>query len=112
MSASEGKMVIVKAGLYFVVALLTPLAGLLATAADANTNAWPMPVQTVSALMTGLVTACVALRAYLDGSNERWKENRTGIATQAAVNTAIIETVQQVRATDRSATGPVGGSEA
>ena len=89
MSASEGQMVIVKAGLYFVVALLTPLAGLLATAADANTDAWPTALQMVAALLTGFIGACVALRAYFDGSNARWVENKAVAVTQERENANV-----------------------
>ncbi len=76
MNASEGKMVIFKAALYFVAVLLTPFAGLLNTAADANTNAWPTSLQIASAMITGLVSSCIALRAYFDGSNARYEGNK------------------------------------
>ena len=48
---TEGKMVLIKAALYAYVAFLTPLAGLLATAADANTQSWPSTLQIAAAVV-------------------------------------------------------------
>lgn len=78
MKITEGTMVIVKACLYAVIAFLTPLSGLMATAADANTQTWPTWLQLTSAVLTGIIAACIAVRAYFDGSNSRWEDNQNG----------------------------------
>lgn len=78
MKITEGHMVVFKAVCYFAIAFLTPLSGLLATAADANTQAWPTDLQIVSCLLSGAIAGLVSLRAYFDGSNARYEAARNG----------------------------------
>ena len=78
MKITEGHMVIFKAALYALVALLSPLVSLLVTAADANTSDWPSRLKFTAALGTGIIAALVALRAYFDGSQTRWEQNKNG----------------------------------
>lgn len=78
MKITEGTMVIVKATLYAVIAFLTPISGLLTTSADANTQNWPTTLQLTAVALTGIIAACVAVRAYFDGSNSRWEDNQNG----------------------------------
>lgn len=72
MKIGEGHMVVFKALCYFLIAALTPLSGLLATAADANTQAWPNGLQIASCLLSGAIAGLVSLRAYFDGSSFRY----------------------------------------
>ena len=62
-------VVMFKAGLYAGIALLTPLAAIMSE--FAQLNAWPSPIIVTAALLTGLVQALIAVRAYFDGSAER-----------------------------------------
>ncbi len=62
---------IVKGGSYTLAALLTPLAAIMAE--FAQRDQWPSAIIVTSALLTGLVQAIIATRAYLDGSAERAK---------------------------------------
>jgi hypothetical protein len=64
-------MVLVKAGLYAAVALLTPVAAIMSE--FAQRDQWPSSVILTAALLTGLVQALIAVRAYFDGSAERAK---------------------------------------
>jgi hypothetical protein len=64
-------MVLVKAGLYAAVALLTPVAAIMSE--FAQRDQWPSGVILTAALLTGLVQALIAVRAYFDGSAERAK---------------------------------------
>ena len=64
-------MVIVKAGLYAAVALLTPVAAIMSE--FAQRDQWPSGVILTASLLTGLVQALIAVRAYFDGSAERAK---------------------------------------
>jgi hypothetical protein len=68
------------AALYFGIALLTPIAATFAEGAKAGT--WPALVVLVSATLTGLVQGLIALRAYYDGSNERFKARRDAAAAK------------------------------
>ena len=63
------RMVAFKCTLYAGVALLTPLSGIMAE--FAQRNEWPSLVIVAAALLTGLVQALIAVRAYFDGSAER-----------------------------------------
>lgn len=76
MKISEGHMVIFKAWCYYIVAQLTPLCGLLTTAADDHTAAWPSRIQITAALMSGFIAGVVAVRAYFDGSNSDYEANK------------------------------------
>lgn len=69
---SGGRRVILIAGLYFGVAFLTPVSEMLAACAAAG--AWPPAINVVAAVVGGLVAGGLALRAYLDGSHERYKQ--------------------------------------
>lgn len=71
-------MVCLKASVYALVALLSPLTSLLVTAADANTQTWPNSLQLVASTMTGVIAALVAVRAFFDGSSNRWEANKNG----------------------------------
>jgi hypothetical protein len=66
-----GNGVIVRAALYFLIALLTPVASVMSEAAVGGS--WPSLSALASAALTGTVAGLVALRAYLDGSNERFE---------------------------------------
>ncbi len=77
-----GRGVILRAALYVLIALLTPVAGVMSEAALGGN--WPSVQALVSAALSGAVAGLVALRAYLDGSNERFeagKRNGNGGAT-------------------------------
>ncbi len=63
--------VMLKAGLYAGIALLTPLAAVMSE--FAQRDAWPSLIIITAALLTGLVQALIAVRAYFDGSAERAK---------------------------------------
>ena len=78
MRYTEGHAVILKAIIYFTVPFLTPLAGLMSTAADANTQEWPSYLQIVACLLTGFIAGLVALRAYFDGSSKKWEDRQNG----------------------------------
>jgi hypothetical protein len=69
---NEGQGVIVRASLYFAVASLTPIAGVLGESA----TDWPCGVRLAAAALSGLVAGLVAVRAYLDGSNTRYEARR------------------------------------
>ena len=65
------KTVAMKAGLYAGIALLTPLAAIMSE--FAQRDAWPSLIIVAAALLTGLVQALIAVRAFFDGSAERGK---------------------------------------
>jgi hypothetical protein len=71
-----GYGVIIRGSLYFLIALLTPLAS--AVADGAQNGQWPTGQTLVAATLGGLVAGLVSLRAYLDGSNERFEARRNG----------------------------------
>ena len=71
-----GRAIIVRGALYFGVAFLTPISG--AVAETAMYGYWPPLVSVASAALAGAVAGMVAVRAYLDGSNERWEQGRGG----------------------------------
>ena len=63
---------LVKGGLYALAALLTPLNSIMSE--FAQLDKWPSLVIVTSALLTGMVQAIIAVRAYVDGSWERAKK--------------------------------------
>lgn len=63
--------VAIRATLYALIALTTPVIGILTnSAAD---GCWPSPVEWAGAAATGCGAALVSLRAFIDGTNERAK---------------------------------------
>lgn len=72
MKLSPGWLNVIRCGLYFAVSFLAPIASVFDTRATAD--AWPSAIAVVSAAFGGLVAGIVAVRAYLDGSNERWMQ--------------------------------------
>jgi len=72
----SGREVIFRAALYVAIAILTPIAALYVEGAAAGV--WPATLAVVAALLSGAVQALVALRAFFDGSNERYKSERGG----------------------------------
>ena len=68
------------AALYFGVALLTPISAIFIE--GAKTDTWPTRVALVSAALSGLVQGLISLRAYYDGSNERFKARRDAAAAK------------------------------
>lgn len=73
---SGGWLNVARCSLYFFVALLTPVSAVISDAA--TQGAWPLASQIVAAFLAGTVAGLVAIRAYLDGSNERWIQERNG----------------------------------
>ena len=65
-----GSGVIIRAALYFAIALLTPISAEIAECA--TYGYWPPAVKIISAGLGGIVAGLVALRAYIDGSAERY----------------------------------------
>lgn len=76
MRITEGWLNVIRCGLYFVIALLTPIVAVVNSAAngDATING----IVIGAAALTGLLQGALAVRAYLDGSNERWQQKRGG----------------------------------
>jgi len=74
MKLTDGWLNVIRCGCYVLASWLTPLAALLAGTAETDT--WPSVVRIAAALLTGLVAATFALRAYLDGSNERYQQKQ------------------------------------
>ena len=72
----NGRGIILRAGLYFSIAFLTPVAAALGE--TALYGYWPSRVAVASAALSGTLAGLVALRAYLDGSNERYEAGRGG----------------------------------
>lgn len=69
--SKEGMGVHGKAGLYFAIALLSPVATMLGEAA--KVGQWPSLLTTTACLVGGLLAGLVAVRAFYDGSAERYK---------------------------------------
>ena len=63
------RMVSFKCALYACAALLTPLSNIMSE--FSQRDEWPSLVIVAAALLTGLVQALIAVRAYFDGSAER-----------------------------------------
>ena len=62
--------IVVRASLYFLISVLTPISAAFGEAA--MYGYWPAMVTIVAAALAGLVGGLVAVRAYLDGSAERF----------------------------------------
>lgn len=75
---TEGKMVVLKAVLYFCVAFLTPLSMLMQSFADYEPPVYPPLPKIVACILAGTLAGLVALRAYFDGSNARWEDRQNG----------------------------------
>ena len=69
---ATGKSVALRGALYAALAVLSPVAVVYADAA--KTWEWPALPVVVSAVLSGMVSALVAVRAFLDGSNERYEQ--------------------------------------
>jgi len=69
-------MVLLRGALYVGIAVLTPMAGVYAECAQYHY--WPDAPSVMAALLAGFLAGLVALRAYLDGSNERYEQARRG----------------------------------
>jgi hypothetical protein len=69
---TEGRRIALLCCLYVGVAALSPVAA--AVAECAVYDYWPSIVRVVAAALTGIVAGMVALRAYLDGSYERFRQ--------------------------------------
>ena len=63
------RMVLLRGGLYVAIAILTPVAAVFGEAAQYHY--WPDAASLSYALLTGLLSGLVAVRAFLDGSAER-----------------------------------------
>jgi hypothetical protein len=81
MKITEGYLVLFKAWCYYIVAQLSPIAGLLATAADANTNDWPSSLKIWSSLVTGFVAGVIAVRAFFDSSHSNYMKGTSNDTT-------------------------------
>ena len=68
---TDGGIVAVRGTLYFLIAVLTPLAAVYGECAQYHY--WPDAPSIMYALLSGLLAGLVAVRAYLDGSAERWR---------------------------------------
>ena len=64
--------VVVRAVLYALIALTTPVVGLVVN--GASNDAWPTSIQWAGAAATGFSAALVSVRAFIDGTNERAKK--------------------------------------
>lgn len=74
MKISEGWMTAIRCALYFGIALLTPIAA--AIGETAMYGYWPSSPVVASAALSGMVAGLVAVRAFLDGSNERYEARK------------------------------------
>lgn len=88
MKFTEGHMVVFKAWCYYIVAQLTPLAGLLTTAADDHTNTWPTSLQFWSCLISGFMAGVIAVRAFLDNSHSNYTNK---ISSDEVINSTDIK---------------------
>jgi hypothetical protein len=68
----EGMGVHGKAALYFSIALLSPVAAMLGEAA--KVGQWPSILTLTACVVGGIVAGLVAVRAFYDGSAERYKQ--------------------------------------
>jgi hypothetical protein len=76
MNLTPGRLNAIRCALYFAVSFIAPISSVFDTRATASE--WPSLISVVSAAMGGLVAGLVAVRAYLDGSNERYQQARDG----------------------------------
>ncbi len=76
MNLTEAQLVAINCALYVGIAVLTPIAAVYCECAQYHY--WPDLPSVMAALFTGLVAGLVAVRAFLDGSNERLKQKRNG----------------------------------
>jgi hypothetical protein len=61
-----GYGLVFRGALYFAIAVLTPIAGVVAECA--TYGYWPSRVSVASATLSGIVAGLVAVRAFIDGS--------------------------------------------
>lgn len=73
MSAKPKLGVLGRATLYFSIAVLTPVAALLAQ--QAALGEWPTMLVATATAVGAIVSGLNALRAYFDGSAERQRQN-------------------------------------
>jgi hypothetical protein len=73
---NAGQLNAIRCSLYFAVALLTPLAPVFDN--YGVNGEWPPLPEVASKLLGGIIAALIAVRAYLDGSNERYQQRQEG----------------------------------
>ena len=79
------KSVVGRAILYFSISVLTPVSALLTD--TAKTDTFPSKAKFIACLITGVLAGAVALRAYFDGSAQRWADkNNQSTPTQPTNN--------------------------
>jgi hypothetical protein len=71
---TEGRLNAIRCAAYMTIAALTPLAALVE--GTSKQSYWPSAPAVCASLLSGAIAAAVALRAYLDGSNERWQQKQ------------------------------------
>ena len=74
MKLSEGWLNVLRCSLYFWTSVLTPV-GVVIHSYAVN-QSWPDNVEILDAGVTGLIAGLIAVRAYVDGSNERWRQSQ------------------------------------
>ena len=69
---NEYRGIVGRALLYFSIAFLTPLSSLLNR--GAHTDTWPTTISLVATIVAGILSGAVAIRAYFDGSAQRFSD--------------------------------------
>jgi len=77
------RSVIGRAVLYFGIALLTPLSALFIQAD--KLQIWPSWLSVFSIILVGTVQGLIAIRAYFDGSAQRWTDSQANIVDKTKV---------------------------